>query len=162
MHGRQMPCLEIENPCCGYHVGAYSRRRYRGVVAHREQYCTPTLRRTVAPRSRSAMDLPSAREIELETLLRERDAQVAELTVSSCDVVFQPCGRLTRCALGRGHPATAVPLDATCSADGGFYLPPASPRVPSVTPHQRPLIPVVVEHRDRCSRAANKGPPAGK
>lgn len=29
-----------------------------------------------------AMELPTSREIELETLLRERDAQVAELTVS--------------------------------------------------------------------------------
>ena len=28
-----------------------------------------------------AMDLPSSREIDLENLLRERDAQVAELTV---------------------------------------------------------------------------------
>ena len=30
------------------------------------------------------MDLPTSREIDLETLLRERDAQVAELSVSYC------------------------------------------------------------------------------
>lgn len=30
-----------------------------------------------------AMDLPTPREIDLEILLRERDAQVAELSVSS-------------------------------------------------------------------------------
>ena len=40
-----------------------------------------------------AMELPSSREIELETLLRQRDAQLAKLTVSNlilsrtCDVV---------------------------------------------------------------------------
>ena len=31
----------------------------------------------------SVMDLPTSREIDLETLLRERDAQLAELTVSA-------------------------------------------------------------------------------
>ncbi len=30
-----------------------------------------------------AMELPTSREIELETLLRQRDTQVAELTVSN-------------------------------------------------------------------------------
>ena len=35
----------------------------------------------VLPARLLAMDLPSSREIDLENLLRERDAQVAELTV---------------------------------------------------------------------------------
>ena len=34
------------------------------------------------PTSFSAMDLPSSRELELEALLRQRDKQVAELSVS--------------------------------------------------------------------------------
>ena len=33
-----------------------------------------------------AMDLPSARELELEVLLRERESQLAELSVSETGV----------------------------------------------------------------------------
>lgn len=37
------------------------------------------------------MDLPTQREIELETALRKRDAQVAELTVRPMTTRERPC-----------------------------------------------------------------------
>lgn len=49
------------------------------------------------------MDLPSSREIELETLLRQRDAQIAELTVRVCEWLYSHGRPLTYALwLGRG------------------------------------------------------------
>lgn len=44
------------------------------------------------------MDLPTPRELELETLLRQRDAQVAELTVrtNTPHPIFRPAELSTR------------------------------------------------------------------
>ena len=40
--------------------------------------------RLILRHSSACMELPSSRELELEILLRERDAQLTELTVRSC------------------------------------------------------------------------------
>ena len=53
-------------------------RAHRDLVSH----SAPVLpAKDAPPSSLSAMDLPTPRELELETLLRQRDAQVVELTV---------------------------------------------------------------------------------
>jgi len=57
------------------------------------------------------MDLPTSRELELETLLRQRDAQVAELSVSYAVVwnqVIQPY-----IASGRGDTPATVLVNST-------------------------------------------------
>ena len=61
------------------------------------------------------MDLPTPRELELETLLRQRDAQLADLTVRSTIACARVSvqGDLTRlapaCLAGRGHALETVP-----------------------------------------------------
>lgn len=67
-------------------VAAIRRQRFQTSAGRRTRYPplpkTPTKFHDLVARFLITMDLPTSREIELETLLRQRDAQVAELTVS--------------------------------------------------------------------------------
>ena len=87
------------------------------------------------------MDLPSSREIELETLLRQKDAQVQELTVRAVLMTFPVLNvSRERVRAGRSHSSPTVPCKSAESVHYRSRVITTSSRVIAVAPHQGRLV----------------------